>query len=139
VTRAAFNTTCDLFQGPGAAAPGQFIGTFDCRLVLADAIFLVGADAPLRVAWMTIEAAIPTGSFSAPILSADSALADRVAIPSGTAPQWWVLFTESVLWQTQPIYWRANLVELPAPHLDAIAMETSGLVMQEDTSYILTE
>jgi hypothetical protein len=39
----------------------------------------------------------------------------------------------------QPIYYRANLVELPAPHDPCIAMEDSGLVMEEDTSYILLE
>lgn len=137
--RGSFNSTCDLYNGPLAAVPGAFVGSCACRLVIQDAVFLVGADAPLRVAYLTLEDFIPVGSWLSPAVAMSSGLADRVAVPSGDPPNWWVLYTEAVLWGTQPIYWRANLVELPAPHLAAIAMESTGLVMMESTSYILME
>lgn len=139
MTRALFNTTFDLYKGPGSATPGVLVGTFDCRLVSNAAILLVGADAPSRLYYLTTEAATPVGVWAAPLLSLDSALADRIAVPSGTAPRFWCLFTEAIDWQGQTVYQRANLVELPGPHSAAIAMEDDGLVMLEDTFYALTE
>lgn len=113
--RGPFDTTCDLYGGPGSASPGGLIGTFDCRLVEADGIFLIGTEAPNRVSWMTIEDEVPVGPWQTGSRPMNPALADQVAIPSGTAVQWWVLYTEVIDWQGQDVYYRANLVPLPLP------------------------
>lgn len=139
MTRGAFNTTCDLYEGPGGASPGAFVGTCDCRLVFEDAIFMVGTDSPAAAHYFTLADFVPVGAWDAPFYAVDSDLAYRVAIPSGSPPQWWVLWTHSILWQTQPLYYRGTLEFLPAPHLDAILMESGSLILKEDTSYILLE
>lgn len=108
--RGVFNTSCDLFQGADALLPFSLIGTFPCRLVTADAIFLVGQDSPTRFGYLTIQGTSPRGAWVPPEVSTNIGIADLVAIPSGSSPQFQVLFTESVLWQAQPLYFRANLI-----------------------------
>lgn len=137
--RGPFNTTVDVFCGPGSPTPGVLRGTFNCRLVPADGIFLVGVNSPPRWGWVTLEGLMPTGCFSAPELAMDQTLADLIAIPSGTTPQWYVLFSEEVFWRSQRIYWRANLVLLPHAHFDAIIQEDGFYILQENGNYILAE
>jgi hypothetical protein len=62
-----------------------------------------------------METTFPRGPWLSGVFGYNPQLADVVAIPSGTAPQFWVLFTEEVLWKTQSLYYRANLAYLPAP------------------------
>jgi len=115
MSRASFNTTADFFFGAGTSTPGVLRFTVNCRYVVEDAIDLAGSGAPIRVAYLTHDGGPATPSWTPPAFGADARLADQVAIPSGSAATWWVLFEEAVLWQLQPIYWRSHLVALPLP------------------------
>lgn len=107
--RHSFNTTADFFHGSAGPFPLAFIGTFACRLVVEDAIFFVGSDSPVRFGYITIADHIPRGAWSSPEISLNVGFAETVAVPSGTSQQFFVLQTESVLWRTQPIYYRAHV------------------------------
>lgn len=137
--RGPFNTTCDIICGPGSATPGVLRGTFPCRYVAADGIFLVGAHSPGRVGWITVAGILPRGPWTAPGIGMDVSVADLVAVPSGVAPQYYVLYTDEVFWRGQPLYYRANLVLLPHPHIDAIQQEDFTYILQEDDDFIIVE
>jgi hypothetical protein len=114
--RASFNTTCDLYGGPGSASPGIYASNVDCRLVLEDGILTVGTGAPALPFYLTIEAEEPIGAWlTGAAFGVDPALADQVAVPSGSAPQWWVIYTDQVIWLGQTPYFRSYLVGLPLP------------------------
>ncbi len=115
MARLAFNTSADIYFGPGTATPGVLKATVACRLVIEDGIFLAGVGAPLRVAYLTHDGGAMDDSFVHAYFAADARLADQVAIPSGGAVGWWILFEEEIIWRTQPAYWRSNLVQLPLP------------------------
>lgn len=113
--RGKFNSTCDVFAGFNATVPGAFKGTFPCRIVLEDAITTVGPGAPPLSRYMTINAYQPVGAWTTPVFGMDPANADLIASPSGSAPRWWVLYTDVVVWHALTPYWRAYLVRLPFP------------------------
>jgi len=115
--RAPFDTTCDLYTGPGTASPGTFIGTFPCRLVVEDGIEPVGTGNRDIPYYLTIDAYQPRGAWTAPFFGMDAALSDQVAVPSGTMPQWWVLYTDHIIWRGQAEYFRSYLVDLPIPSI----------------------
>lgn len=139
MARGSFNTTCDIYFGPGTLTPGVLKGTAACRLVLQDAIFVIGVDSPIAGYYMTIIDIIPIGMWSPPFLSVDPELSDQVAIPSGTAAQYWVLWTESILWQSHPIYYRGHLEFLPLPGDPSVALELGGIVLTETAGAVLLE
>lgn len=113
--RQEFNTTCDIFAGPGQAVPMAFKAACECRFVPQTGIAMVGPQSPVRVAWITMKAFQPTGGWQFPPLGFRPSLADRISIPSGGAMQWWVIYVEEVFWRSQPAYYRANVAHLPAP------------------------
>lgn len=113
--RSAFNTTADLFYGPGTASPGVLKGSCAARLVMVDGIFLVGNGGPFRVAWLTLNSLVPVGPWSHPNFFFDPTLADQIAVPSGSPVRWWNLFTDNVIWHGHTPYYRANLSPLPIP------------------------
>jgi len=125
MTRGAFNTTCDVYSGPGATPPNTFKGSFPCRLVLADAIYLENVSAPTRSGWVTLEGLIPQGPWTSPGVSFDPRLSDWIAVPAGSIPRFWNIYTDSVLWETQAIYYRANVAPLPLP-MSAMFYLTGG-------------
>lgn len=113
--RLPFNTTCDLFAGVGTATPGVYKGTYNCRYVVEDGIFTIGPGVPDIPGYMTIDATLPVGSFTFPQLGLDPSLSDTVAIPSGTAAKFWVIYTDQILWKWHTPYYRAYLCRLPIP------------------------
>lgn len=113
--RLPFNNTCDIFKGPGTATPGQYVGTFPCRFVVEDGIHALGPGCPTVPAYLTILGYQPQGAWTSPFFGMDATLCDRIAIPSGQAPRFWVLYTDAIIWLAQPAYYRAYLVYLPAP------------------------
>lgn len=115
MTRRAFDTTADIYYGPGTTTPGALKATVSCRLVIEDAIFLAGIGAPLRTAYLTHDTAAMDDSYIHAYFGADARIADQVAIPSGAAAGWWILFEEEITFKTQPTYWRSNLIALPLP------------------------
>lgn len=113
--RAPFNTTCDVFFGPGSATPGALRGTCQARFVPAHGVSLTGPGAPLRVAWVTMQAVKPQGAWTRLAFGYDPGLGDQVAVPAGGLKQWWVLFVEEISWRNRERYYRANIVLLPLP------------------------
>lgn len=113
--RAPFNTTCDIFAGPGSPVPFAFIGTCDCRLVVNDDIDVIGTDQPIIHGWVTMDAITPVGAFVPPYLTLDPTRAYQIAIPSGTLPHWWILFVEEITYLLHPVYRRCQIVLLPLP------------------------
>lgn len=116
--RGSFNRTVDVVKGPGSAFPGLFVGTFDCRFVEEDGIFTVGTGAPIIPAYMTLDSYKPIGAWTAPFFGMHADRADQVAIPSGGPLNYWVLYTDVVIWFELTPYWRAYLVQLPLPSED---------------------
>jgi hypothetical protein len=111
--RSAFDTTVDIFSGPRAAVPNVLRGTFPCRLVEQVGILLVGPGTPIRVAWVTLDGIQPVGSWDSPAQGFVPALADQLAIPSGSTKRYWCIYTERVAWRLESPYWRANVALLP--------------------------
>lgn len=110
MTRAAFDTTADVFEGPAAASPGSLRGTFPCRLVLEDAIATIGTDAPDIPYYLTIAGIIPVGFWSGKATYGDISKADVIAVPTGSAPRFRVIYTDAINWLSQTEYYRAYLV-----------------------------
>lgn len=117
MTRAAFNTTCDIIYGPGTATPGDVKATVDCRLVVEDGITLEGVGAPTRGHYLTHNGSPNVPAWSSPAFGMDPQLADQVAIPAGDPPNWWVLWEEVIAWDGQTTYYRSHLIALPLPDL----------------------
>ena len=113
--RKPFDTTCDVYKGPGTTTPGLFVGTFPCRYVREDGIFAIGNGHVPIPAYMTIEGYTPVGFWTVPFLGVDASLADQIAIPSGNVPMFWVIYTDVIVWHVQPAYYRAYLAFLPFP------------------------
>lgn len=110
--RAKFNTDCDFIYGPAASTPGVVYATVPCRIVweryeLPMEERLIG-----RIAYITMDAGRPTlalqgGTLDQPTLDYD--YADRLAVPSGSAPDYLPLFTELVRFGTSSEYWRVHV------------------------------
>src|SRR6185369_5548047 len=113
--RKPFNTTCSIFAGPGTGTPGLLRGNFNCRFVVEDGIHSIGVGCPSIPAYLTLQGYEPRGGWTFPYFGMDSTLCDRVAIPAGTIPVYWVLYTDVIIWGIQAPYFRAYLVSLPAP------------------------
>jgi len=109
--RQPFNTTCDLYEGPGGAIPLALRGTFDCRLVFEDAITTIGTGAPDIPYYLTIQGIVPKGYWTSETGIGDFAKADLVAVPSGSPIRFRVLYVDEINWLSQPTYFRAYLVE----------------------------
>jgi len=118
--RAPFNTDCDVFEGPRGTNPNVLRGSCDCRLVVQNGIMMFGADKPIRVAWLTLDAVTPRGSWIQPAFSFDPGVADQIAVPMGTAKRFWVLYVDQINWQGQALYRRACLAELPLPGVNPL-------------------
>ena len=110
MTRAAFNTTCDLVRGPNHVDAGDRYATCACRFVL-ERTEVPGIE-PLqdRVAYVTLESFRPTEP--SVVMAAETAFtdygdADRIAIPAGGPVLFSVLWVEEVIWRGQLRYWRA--------------------------------
>jgi len=97
--RAPFDTLADLFNGPGAALPGQLRLTVSCRRVLSSRITLQLAGFGNRVGWFTTASLGVRGPVfvaSAPTYQFDFSLADSVVFASDPASVWTVLGREVV-------------------------------------------
>lgn len=115
MTRAAFNTTCDIYEGPGGSSPGSLIGTFDCRFVIADSINMVGVGAINPIGWITLDGVEPVGVWTNPGWGVDPGLANQIAVPSGSSPSLWVFWVEEIIHGSQSPYYRATVGALPLP------------------------
>jgi hypothetical protein len=116
--RSPFNTKVDIYTGPGAFAPGSYVGTFPCRFVVEDGVFAVGPGAPPIEAYITIDAYMPRGMWETPFFGADPSLSDQAEVHSIPGVTYWVVLTDHIVWGGEPAYWRAYLAEVPVPVLD---------------------
>lgn len=110
--RAAFDTTCDIWYGEGATNKRQLRSFGDCRKVAE--LYELIQETPFdgRLAYITMDFDTPVGpvaSGSFPSITHDFSKGDVLAIPAGSAPAYYVLFTEKVSYSPQPDYWRAHV------------------------------
>jgi len=116
--RAQYDTTCDIIDGPAGTFPGVVRhANVPCRLVIEGQIIPVDKWLKTRTHHVTLdEADIHGGQVNAitPVLfhvTTDNA--DRLAIPSGAAAGYTVIFTEVVTPLIDPVYRRAHVVNVP--------------------------
>lgn len=144
--RGSFNTTCDLIKGPGASSPGSVYSTRDCRLVGEIYQDMSLSPFSLRRYYVTMEGAKPNEAASTNIgevFSFDFAKADRIALPSGVAANFVVLFVEYVTQGPEPNYYRVSVADVgdftDLTPVDAGAGGTdcaSAVALEFDTNYV---
>ena len=110
--RADFNTTCDLVYGASGLFPGVAYASGPCRVV--PEAFEILSLVPLsdRVAYITLDFAIPNDALVANIgtvFTTSYDFADVIVVPSGGDTTYGVLFVETVTYLGQPIYYRAHV------------------------------
>lgn len=115
--RAVLDTTCDIIDGPSGANPGVVRhANVPCRIVPQVQILPVPKFLNLRTHWINMDemdcigAAIAAGG--GPLFSVNLDFGDRIAIPSGAAADYVVLWTEDVTPFGEPTYRRANVTDL---------------------------
>lgn len=110
--RAKFDTTCDFIYGPSGALPGIVWNSCDCRVV--PLLTEIPSVLPLLLcsAYITIPGPPPNSPAvvsTPPIYTWNLDYADRIAVPSGSSANWLVLWTESIQWRRQALYYRARV------------------------------
>lgn len=116
--RAIYNTTCDIIDGPGTASPGTVRhAAVPCRLVVETIIKPFEKWLRARTHYVTLDEANILGGFveatSPTTFTVDTDDADRLAIPSGAAAGYTVIFTEVITPLIDPVYRRAHVVNVP--------------------------
>lgn len=112
MARAPFDTTCDLYIGDGTGTPGALYASGPCRLVPEAAQTILTAVLAGRGAYLTLDFTIPNGPQVTALgghFDFDFRFSDWVAVPSGAAIAWSVLFVEEVVYLGHPVYYRAHL------------------------------
>jgi len=117
--RGPFNTTCDVWSGP-TAVPPNFLkaANIPCRLVVENLEHPIPKFLLKRTHYLTIDAFMPLGAaIQDPGIgfTIDCRLADRIAVPTGVAVNYGVLFVELVTPNVGTNYYRVHLVALPDP------------------------
>jgi hypothetical protein len=109
----------DLWAGSAFAPTHPYATNLPIRFVV-EQVFQIDVH-PLndRVAYLT--ASIPPVTpplvtrMGANVFRTDYSRGDRVAIPSGAAPNYQILFTETVNYLGMGTYWRLHICPLPIP------------------------
>lgn len=122
LVRAPYDTTFDSYFGPTSVAgpPGSInVVNAPCRYVPIDQVFQATDIGPYLSAGMTtdnLSVTIPQIVFTgAREFAVDLGQADQIAIPSGSAPQWYVARADEFLLPNGTIYARYWLAPLPYP------------------------
>jgi len=117
--RGAFDKTCDWWYGPESVAgtPNtMYAPNVPCRVVFQEQIFQQEFPFSMSIAWLTNDEVIPnipvTISPRIGYTYDNWFQADRVAIPSGTEPGWYVSRRELVSPFGRASYWRVLLLPL---------------------------
>lgn len=116
--RGPYDTTCDLIYGPSGASPGTVYATTNCRVVPLFTEKPLLYPLSLRTAYITMDLlpnqAQVVGTLPNPALDWD--FADRLAVPTGSAANYMALWSESMLWRAQALYYRTLVMPLaPGP------------------------
>jgi hypothetical protein len=119
--RAAFDNTCDLWTGPLGTPPNSLYAVgVPCRLVPYTTFPSTQIPINDRVAYLTIGSPGPNqattsnlGVDGIVLTTYDSS--DRVSVPSGAAPSYYVLWVEELAYLDEAPYFRAHLAPLPTP------------------------
>lgn len=114
--RAAFNSTCDVMTGPAGVPPNTVVATnVPCRIV-SDALIVRRSKVMSReTAHVTMDAHEPTGmmlGMGATDYSGDTDTHDLLAIPSGAAFDWHVVWVEVITPNVGSIYFRVYVAPL---------------------------
>jgi hypothetical protein len=115
MTRRVFNTSCDVFNGPDGVSPDGYIGTFPCRLVPQLAINPTGIGSVVMGYWLTLDGYCPRGAWTPDGFGMDASLSDQIAVPTASGRQYWVVYTDQVIWHALTPYYRCYLSTLPLP------------------------
>lgn len=110
--RAPFDTTCDLIYGPGGLSPGTVYATGVCRFVPLSPEDILLDPLDERQGYITMEFAIPNQPGvvnSNPLYAVNYDESDLIAIPTGSVPQYQVLFVERMTYRTHPVYYRVHV------------------------------
>lgn len=115
--RADYDTTCDVIDGPGTATPGNVRHAgVQCRLVDDSIVFQREKWLDQDVAYVTMDEsdvhAVLVSAGGPDFVTVD-AECDRLAIPSGAAAGYTVLWTESVSPDGAAVYYRAHVRASP--------------------------
>jgi len=122
MSRAVYNTTCDFYRGPNpvVGTPDALYRTnVPCRFVEYTHIQEGMSPLVYEVAWLTHPS--PTCAEGIPdmfvtwIVTFDFDQFDRVAIPSGVAPNYLIWRPERIKWSSAQRYTRGRLIPLPLP------------------------
>ena len=111
--RAPYDTTCDIVDGPGTGSPGavRHAGV-PCRFVDDTRVFQREKWLDLDVAYVTMDESDVHAFFQTtvpPDVETVDAKCDRLAIPSGAAAGYTVLWTERVSNPGHADYYRAHV------------------------------
>lgn len=117
--RAAFNTTCDIYDTPGTTI---LFANNPCRFVPIDQITYLSWPMSLAVAYLTIEMDakgydhVPMSLLAGgQCMAWDWTNAKTIAIPTGTSPVYGVINREKIDAYSTADYWRLYLLTLPFP------------------------
>jgi hypothetical protein len=115
--RAPFDDACDLYYGPLGASPGvKWANAVPCRRV--PLIPSPGLVLPFNkiTAYVTLDQVQPNGPVVTDTGTAYNwvyGYSDRLAIPTGVAPNWQLEYVEQVVYRNHPAYWRAWVSPIP--------------------------
>lgn len=117
---APYNTTFDVYRSATGMTPWVKIYTGNCRLVAYTAFTPVAAPRgstvlSLRTHYFTNSTFVCNGIPISATTPPWGGFADRIAIPSLSAAEWYVLFTERCEYMGGSAYYRAHLAPLPSP------------------------
>ena len=115
--KAPYDTTCDIIDGPGSLTPGNIRhANVPCRLVGDLIVHQREKWLDQDIAYVTMDEAdvhAAIGAVTADLYEVLVPLCDRLAIPSGAAAGYTVLWTERVSPFAQPTYYRAHVRASP--------------------------
>ena len=117
MTRARYDTTCDLYYGPNGLVPNTKYAMTDCRVVPLFTELPQVYPFSLRVAYITmaLRPNQPKCPGVLPTPALDWSFADTIAVPTGAVPNYQVLLTEQMLWRRQAVYYRTLVSSLVGP------------------------
>lgn len=117
MSRAPFNTTCDIVYGLHGAFPGVVRGSGPCRLVAERVQIIKVKPLHYRLDYVTLDVLFPgepVVSNVGGLYTVDYDAADLIAVPSGSTPKYQVMFVETVTYLSHPVYYRAHVRSYPS-------------------------
>jgi hypothetical protein len=140
MARLPYDTVCDLVYGSSGLDPGVVYATGPCRFVWEQVQLPLLFPLSGRIGYITLDFSVPTQaavSVVGSVYHTDYSYADLIAIPSGSVPNYQVLFVETVSYRSNPTYYRAHVQIVVPVVLPRLLQEDGSLLLQEDLSSLL--